>query len=61
MALTCVGIGTNIVEHLDCMLQRIIQKVLPIAQHVCKFLKGGPVDVIRLRPRCNSRKLEEAN
>jgi len=58
MALTSVGIGANTVEHFDCMLQEILQKVLPIAQHVCKFSKGWPVDGIRLRTRCTSRKLE---
>ncbi len=57
-ALICVGIGANTVMHYDCVLQEILQQVLPIAQRICQFSKGGPVSGFRLRTRCTSRKLE---
>jgi len=58
MALTSVDIGADTVESYSSLLQDILQQVLPIAQRICKFSKGGPVSGIRLRTRCTHRKLE---
>jgi hypothetical protein len=56
--LTSVSIGRNTLERFDCLLQAILQQVLPIVQCICKFSKGGPAGGIRLRTRCTSCKLE---
>ena len=56
--LTSVGIGKDTVEYFDSLLQAILQQLLPIAQHVCKFSKGGPASGIRLQTRCISHKLD---
>jgi len=56
--LTSVSIGNNTVEHFDCLLQAILQQVLPIARRICKFSKEGPASGIRLKTRCTCRKLE---
>jgi len=58
MALTSVGIAANTVERYSSMLQEMLQQVLPIAQRIYKFSKGGPDSGFRLRTRCTSRKLE---
>ncbi len=58
MALTSVGIAANTVERYSSMLQEMLQQVLPIAQRIHKFSKGGPDSGFRLRTRCSSRKLK---
>ncbi len=58
MALISVDIGANTVERYNSLLQDILQQVLPIAQRICKFSKGGPDSGFRLRTRCTNRKLE---
>jgi len=58
MALTSVDIGANTVVSYSSLLQDILQQVLPIAQKICKFAKGGPASGFRLRTRCTNRKLE---
>jgi len=40
--LKSLNIGRITVEHFDCLLQAIMQQVLPVAQRICKFSKGGP-------------------
>ena len=57
-ALTSVGIGAGTVERYNSMLQEMLQQILPIAQQICKFSKGGPNSGLKLRSRCTSRKLE---
>ena len=57
-ALISVGIGADNVERCNCMLQEILQQILPIAQQICKFSKGGLNSRYKLRSRCTSRKLE---
>ncbi len=58
MALTSVDIGADTVESYSSLLQDILQQVLPIAQRICRFFKGGPVSGFRLRTRCTNRKLD---
>jgi len=36
--------------------REMLQQVLPIAQQICKFSKGGPDSGFKLRTRCTSRK-----
>ncbi len=38
-ALISVGIGADTVERYNSMLQEMLQKILPIAQQICKILK----------------------
>jgi len=42
MALTSVCIGADTVERYNCLLQEMLQQVLPTAQQICKFSKAGP-------------------
>ncbi len=58
MALTSVGIGADTVERYNSLLQDMLQQVLPIAQRICKFSKGGPDSGFRLRTKCTTRTLE---
>ena len=57
-ALTSVGIGADTAERYNSMLQETLQRILPIAQQLCKSSKGGPNSGYKLSSRCTSRKLE---